>query len=117
MSRLEIRLLGPFEVRLDGKLITDFESVKVQALLAALAAEASRAHRRDFLAGLLWPDWPQKSAMSYLRHALAHLRSIIGDREASVPFLNISRQTIQLDLESDCWVDLVALERNLTTVD
>jgi DNA-binding SARP family transcriptional activator len=57
--QLEIRLLGNFEVRLDGKPVTGFESIKVRALLAYLAAESHRSHRRDRLADLLWPDWPQ----------------------------------------------------------
>ena len=30
------------------------------------------------LAGLLWPDWPQKAALSNLRYALADLRKNLG---------------------------------------
>ena len=40
MARLVVSLLGSFEVTLDGVLITAFESNKVRALLAYLAAEA-----------------------------------------------------------------------------
>jgi predicted ATPase/DNA-binding SARP family transcriptional activator len=111
LSQLEIHLLGPFEVLLDGKPITGFESGKVRALLAYLAAESRRPQRREHLAGLLWPDWPQKSAMSNLRYALADLRKNIGDREAQPPYLSISRESIQLNLESDCRVDISAFER------
>jgi DNA-binding SARP family transcriptional activator len=82
MARLALSLLRSFEVTLDGALITTFESNKVRALLAYLAAESDRPHRREALAALLWPDWPQQSAMSNLRYSLADLRKNIGDRDA-----------------------------------
>ena len=41
MAKLEISLFGPFQVLLNGAPVTQFESVKVRALLAYLAAEAS----------------------------------------------------------------------------
>ena len=62
MPHLSLSLLGPPEFRLDGHLITDFHSDKVRALLVYLAVEAGGmrpgpvAHRRESLAGLLWPD-------------------------------------------------------------
>jgi hypothetical protein len=39
MARLAIRLLGPFQVTLDGQPVTGFESDKVRALLARVRAE------------------------------------------------------------------------------
>ena len=74
MARLSIRLLGPFEVALDGEPVTGFVSDKVRALLAYLAVEADRPHRRETLAGLLWPDVPEQSARTSLRTALANVR-------------------------------------------
>jgi DNA-binding SARP family transcriptional activator len=108
MARLSARLLGPFQVTLDGKPVTGLRSDKVRALLAYLAVEAERPHRREKLAGLLWPDWPERSARASLRRALANLRQVIGDREAMPPFLHISRQTIQFDSASDAWIDVTA---------
>ncbi len=49
MARLEIRLLGPFQASLDGTPVTGFESGKVRALLAILAAEPGRPHPREAL--------------------------------------------------------------------
>ncbi len=112
MSRLVISLLGPFQAALAGETITGFESSKVRALLAYLAAETKRTHPRDGLAGLLWPDWPQRSAMNNLRYALADLRKNIRDREAEPPALLITRESIGLNPEGDCWVDMVEFERS-----
>ena len=53
MAHLSISLLGPFQVTLDQQPVTGFQSRKVQALLACLAAESERPHTREALAGLL----------------------------------------------------------------
>jgi DNA-binding SARP family transcriptional activator len=110
MAKLEISLLGSFQVLLNGTPVTAFESVKVRALLAYLAAENARAHTRESLATLLWPDWPQQSAMNNLRYALADLRKNIGDRETQPPFLFVTRESIQLNREADVQVDVIEFE-------
>jgi DNA-binding SARP family transcriptional activator/predicted ATPase len=114
MARLGIRLFGSFEIKLDGEPVTGFASDKVRALLAYLAATADRSHRRETLAGLLWPEYPERSARAALRNALANLRRVIGDRDASPPFLEITRQAIQFNSESDYWLDLTAFSDLLT---
>ena len=59
MSRLVISLLGPLQITLGGTPVAMPRGAKTQALLAYLAAEADRPHRREVLAGLLWPDQPE----------------------------------------------------------
>jgi DNA-binding SARP family transcriptional activator len=70
--------------------------------------EADRPHSRDVLAGTLWPDWPQRSALSNLRYALSNLRQAIGDRQARPAFLLITRETIQFNPASDYELDVAA---------
>ena len=108
MARLTLSLLGPFQVALDGEPLTSFDSNKVRALLAYLAVEAERPHRRDSLAALLWPEWPDRAARSNLRHALFNLRQAIGDYHARPPFLQITRETMQFNAASDYWCDVTA---------
>ncbi len=115
MARLSIHLLGPFQVTLDGEPVTGFESDKVRALLAYLAAEPDRPHRREALAGLLWPDYPERSARANVRRALANLRKTISDHQATPPFLCISQQTIQFNSASDAWSDVAAFTGLLET--
>jgi len=105
MACLSLSLLGNFQVSLDGKLATDFKSNKVRALLAYLAIEADRPHRREALADLLWPGWPDRSALDNLRYNLSNLRQAIGDRQASPPYLLITHDTIQFNINSDHWID------------
>lgn len=106
VNRLSICLLGPLRITLGGEPITDFATDKAQALLAYLVVEADRPHRRDALAGLLWPDEPEARARHNLRQALSYLRQAIRDRDATVPYLLISRPTIQFNRDSDHWVDV-----------
>jgi WD40 repeat protein/DNA-binding SARP family transcriptional activator len=108
MAHLSLRLLGPLQIELGGEPADDFESDKVRALLAYLAVEADRPHRRDALAALLWPDWPDRTARKNLRNALSNLRQAIGDRHATPPFLLITRDTIQFNAASDHWLDVSA---------
>ena len=110
MARLALMLLGPFEASLNGLPINRFESAKVKALLAYLAVEANQAHRRDSLAGLLWPEQSERAARTNLRRVLASLRKTIRDREAERPFLLVTREAIQFDTTSDHWIDVRRFE-------
>jgi len=109
VAHLDIRLLGSFQVTADGEAITEFESDKVRALLAYLSVESDQPIQREFLAEMLWPDRPEGSARSNLRHALVCLRRAIGDYRAEPPYLLISRQTVQFNCASDIWVDVADL--------
>jgi DNA-binding SARP family transcriptional activator/tetratricopeptide (TPR) repeat protein len=80
MVRLDLSLLGGFLAQLDGQTLARFKSDKTRALLAYLAAEADRPHRREKLAALLWPERPESAARSNLSQAVYNLRSILGER-------------------------------------
>lgn len=111
MAHLAVWCLGPFQVELDGQPVTSFKSNKVRALLAYLAVEVDRPHRREVLAGLLWPEWPDREALSNLRYALSDLRRAIGDPSAQPPFLLITRDTLQFNVASDHWIDVAAFAK------
>lgn len=100
--------MGSLQVSLENESLTKFESDKVRALLAYLAVESGRPHRREKLASIFWPEMPERSARTNLRRALANLRQVIDDQTADPPFLSISRQTIQFNQHNDSWVDVVA---------
>jgi len=95
-------------VILDGAPVTAFESDKVRALLAYLAVEAGHPHRRETLAGLFWPERPERSARHNLSQALSNLRSAIGDRDAPRPFLLVTRQTVRFNRDSNHSLDVAA---------
>ena len=110
MARLRLSMLGPLEVVLDGDPVTSLATSKARALLASLVVETGRPHPREALSGLLWPEWPERSARANLRNVLANLRKAIGDRDIAPPTLLATRETIQFNGASDCWVDVTVFQ-------
>jgi len=113
MGRLSVKLLGPFEVRLDDALVADFGYDKVRALLAYLMTQAGHPHRRVRLIGLLWPNYPERSARQNLSQALFTLRNAIGDAvgpEGETQYLYATRQTVEFEHTSDFWLDVAAFD-------
>jgi len=106
VARLELSLLGTFQVKLEGRPVQGFKSNKVRALLAFLAAETDKPHRRETLAGLLWPDWPDRDALGNLRYSLSNLRRVICDRTEEPSFLLITRDSLQFNPSSDYCLDV-----------
>jgi len=102
---LQIYLFGAFQAVLNGELLRAFDSDKARALLAYLAVEAGEPHRREKLAGLLWPEMPEKRARASLSQALYNLRALLGDHQATIPFLGVSHTTIQFNTINDIWLD------------
>jgi DNA-binding SARP family transcriptional activator/tetratricopeptide (TPR) repeat protein/energy-coupling factor transporter ATP-binding protein EcfA2 len=87
---LEIGVLGPLEVSIDGRpLVVDTR--KALAILALLAVE-NRAFGRDELSAMLWPESDDQSARGALRRTLSVLRGALGNR-----FLVVDRDRVSLD--------------------
>ena len=103
---LKISLFGPFHVILDGQIVTQFRSDPIRALFTYLVMDAGTPYRREALAGLLWPDKPEATALHNLRQALNVLRKVLGDKQADRPFLEITRKNVQFNPNSDYWLDV-----------
>lgn len=117
MAHLSMGVLGSLQVSVDDTPVTTFESDKVRALLVYLAVEADRPHRRDSLAGLLWPECPEEVARHNLRQALSNLRRALGDHTATPPHLLISRESVRLNPDADLAVDLARFLQGTRTGD
>lgn len=86
-----IRLLGDCRIGSAGRLLYR----KGWALLAYLAIERPRVHRRSRIAAMLWPDLPHAAALTNLRQVLADLnRAIVAAAGEGV--LLIDRETVRL---------------------
>jgi predicted ATPase/DNA-binding SARP family transcriptional activator len=111
MAHLSMWFLGGFRASLDGEPVRGLEYDKVRALLAYLSLEPDRPHRRESLAGLLWPELPERRARRNLSQALFGLRHALqeeGGEGTGPPHLLVSTQSIQFDAESDHWLDVRA---------
>ncbi|HWQ16130.1 MAG TPA: BTAD domain-containing putative transcriptional regulator [Roseiflexaceae bacterium] len=103
MAALTLSLLGPPQITREDGTPVAFRSRKELALLAFLAVEHARPHRRDALMALLWPDAPTEAARNSLRVALANLRQALGPAGT---FLLADRQTVRLMPGVAGWLDV-----------
>jgi DNA-binding SARP family transcriptional activator len=62
-------------------------------------------HRREKLAGLLWPDASENNARSNLRHTLWRLRKAIG-----AEYLISDKISISFNKDSEFWLDAALIE-------
>jgi DNA-binding SARP family transcriptional activator len=106
---LEIRLLGTFDLRQAGKSVA-LSSHPAQSLLAYLILTAGTPHRREKLAGLLWPDSLEETARDNLRHALWRVRKALQSA-SSANCLQANDLTIAFNTSAEYWFDVAALEK------
>ena len=77
-ERLEIRVLGPFEVLVGGR-PADVGGAKRQALLAMLALRPGRVVGVDMLVDGLWGEELPAAPRNALHHHIARLRAALGE--------------------------------------
>src|SRR2546426_608411 len=112
MDRLRVAVLGPPEVFHHNHRLS-FALRKAQALLLYLAVEGGM-HPRSKLAALLWPDSEPQDARRALRNALALLRRLLADDDASAPapsHLLSEQELLGLDPQAPLALDLEVVQQ------
>ncbi|MBL8333633.1 MAG: NACHT domain-containing protein [Rubrivivax sp.] len=94
----QLRLLGAVEAQRGAQRITRWPSRAVAVLLARLALAPDRAHAREELVDLLWPDAPLDVGRNRLRQVLSTLKSLLepADEPGAAPVIAADRLTIRL---------------------
>ncbi len=100
---LEIRLLGQFDLRSEGRPV-QIHSRPAQLLFAYLVLRAGAQHRREKLAGLIWPDMPEERARRNLRNALWRVRKAIGNQ-----YILADRLSVGFNRANPHWIDCAIL--------
>jgi predicted ATPase/DNA-binding SARP family transcriptional activator len=77
MGKLEVRLLGPFEVMVGGKPV-DVPGAKRQALVACLALRSGRVVPTDTLIEALWGNDLPSAPRNAVQHHVTRLRRALG---------------------------------------
>lgn len=77
MSKIQLHLLGPAELRIDGQPV-ELKMAKAMALLAYLAVTGT-PQSRDHVTDLLWPDSLPDAARKNLRNTLWAIRKQAAD--------------------------------------
>jgi len=97
---VELRLLGPLEVVVDGVGLP-IGGTRQRALLAVLALNANRVVPRDRLVDALWGDKPPETAANSLQVAVHGLRKVLGaeriERRGDGYLLRVGPRELDLD--------------------
>ncbi len=116
---LSIYLLGQFKLQAN-QLPIELPSRPAQSLLAYLVLNKGVTHRREKLAGILWPNASESNARNYLRQALWRIRKALESASLKwEDYLKINDITITFNEQSDYWLDVSSLleEENDQTVE
>jgi DNA-binding SARP family transcriptional activator/ABC-type transport system substrate-binding protein len=82
---VEFAVLGPLEVRLDGRSLA-LGGPKQRAVLAILLLRANRSVARERLIDGLWEEWPPSAAQRSIDSYVSRLRALLGkDRLVRTP--------------------------------
>ena len=108
---LQVRLLGQFDVRSDGKRVT-ITSRAGQSLFAFMVLNAGTAHRREKLAGTFWPDTSDDAARKNLRQELWRIRkALTTELGPNEDLLVTDELTVTFNPQAKYWLDVAQLER------
>jgi len=107
---LRIDFLGTFQVEKDGELLTKFATDTTRALFIYLILNPNTSHSREKVATLLWPKGEEKTALNNLRQTLSRLRKAIQDKKADPPYLEVTRQALKFNTESEYSLDVFEFE-------
>lgn len=106
---LEVRLIGKFDIQCDG-IPVSISSRAAQSLFAYLILTAGTLHRREKLAGMLWPDENEHKARTLLRNELWRIRKTLTHASNAEYFL-ADNLTIGFEPSSPYWLDIAELKK------
>lgn len=109
---ITIRLFGPPEIRVYGEPLPRLKTRKGLYILALLTLRHNREVERSWLAGMLWPENDETTALTYLRQSLSDLRGALGD--ASTCLLSPSSRTLRLAGDGAVESDFITFQQCLT---
>jgi predicted ATPase/DNA-binding SARP family transcriptional activator len=110
---LEIRMLGEFSIKSGNKSIA-LTTRRAQSLFAYLVLNAGSSHRREKLAGQLWPDSREEAARDYLRHALWRIRKALTS-VAAAHLLKADDLSVTFVATDESIVDVATVSRGATS--
>jgi TolB-like protein/Tfp pilus assembly protein PilF len=93
---MRIAILGQLEVRSAAGEPVHLPTRKTAKILAVLALAGAKGMRREVLCAAFWPDRAEAQARGSLRQALAALRRVFPDDDATGPRIDGDLETVHL---------------------
>jgi predicted ATPase/DNA-binding SARP family transcriptional activator len=111
--RLELRVLGGFELQRSGEPVRHWPRAGPRQLLKRLALSERQAMSLEALAESLWPDDTGERVTQRLHHQLYLLRKTLHPDDAFEPCLRTDEGMVRLITGEPLWIDLVEFEQQL----
>jgi DNA-binding SARP family transcriptional activator len=109
-KRLRIRMLGRFEVEVDGVVVESWRSKRARQLCAYLALNRREDLSRHRLMGIFWPEHPEDRAENNLSLTVMALRRLLdGERSGNATLVPFRASAYALE-PSNLWLDTDAFE-------
>ncbi|MDX1417338.1 MAG: BTAD domain-containing putative transcriptional regulator [Candidatus Promineifilaceae bacterium] len=105
--RLQIRLLGEFQILVDGQTISGLYADRPQSLLAYLLLHRHSPQSRQHLAFMLWPDSLESQAFTNLRNLLHTVRHTLPGADA---YILANKSTLQWNPDLAFELDVAQFE-------
>lgn len=109
-AQLTVHTLGQFTILRHGRPLIGLSSRTAEALLIYLMRQP-RPLSRQVIADFLWDDRAADRAAANLRTLLTMMRKELGD------YLFIDRYNVGFNHESDFWLDVAELERQMAALE
>jgi hypothetical protein len=102
-SILAVRMLGDFELTIDGQRVTDWRGQRTQSLMQFLTAHRRRSVPRDELITAVWPDTDEDGGRHRLHQAVYELRRTLHSIDLDRSPIVCSDGGYRLDDEMSVW--------------
>lgn len=103
---LAVRMLGAFELTIDGQQVTDWRGQRTQSLMQFLAAHRHRSVPRDELIAAVWPETDEDGGRHRLHQAVYELRRTLRAVDPGRSPIVCGDGGYRLDSEISVWVDV-----------
>ena len=103
---LAVRMLGVFELALDGRRVTRWRGQRTQSVMQFLMASRERSVPRDELIAAVWPEADQDGGRHRLHQAVYELRGTLRAIDAGRSFIVCDGGGYRVDPQVPVWLDV-----------
>jgi DNA-binding SARP family transcriptional activator len=103
---LAVRMLGAFDLTINGQRVTDWRGQRTQSLMQFLTAHRQRSVPRDELIAAVWPDVDEDNGRHRLHQAVYELRRILHAIDPDRSPVVCINGGYRVDHEVPIWVDV-----------
>ena len=105
-SGMAVRMLGPFDLSIEGRPVTQWRGQRTRSLMQFLATHRRRSVSRDELVAAVWPDVDEDSGRHRLHQGIYELRCTLRAADPHCSPIRCVDGTYGFDNQVPIWVDV-----------